>query len=83
MILVSLIVAIAVAGISALSALLTGATFTNALAIYAFSGMLTMLGLPLLLKSVALVSGILGHARAAEGETELRLIAYHRDGRSF
>ncbi|MEX0340637.1 MAG: hypothetical protein AB3N11_16550 [Arenibacterium sp.] len=77
MVLAYLLAAIAVAGATALSALLAGATFGTALWLYAGTGMATLLGLPILIKSYELAAGLLNFARAESGTQELRLIEYH------
>ncbi|MEX0340909.1 MAG: hypothetical protein AB3N11_17945 [Arenibacterium sp.] len=77
MILVFLLTAIAIASITAFVALLTGATLLGALWLYVVTGMATLLGLPLLLKSYEVAVTLLGYARAnTKGEQELRLIEY-------
>lgn len=81
-VLVSLIAAIAVASTTAVIAILTGATLASAASMYALSGMMVMLGMPLILKSIELVSALLGFARAGAQEDELRLLEYHGNERA-
>ena len=77
MVLVYLFAAIAVAGATALSALLAGVTFSAALWLYAITGMLTLLGLPLLIKSFEVVCDMINVGRTGNSSQELRLIEYH------
>ncbi|MEX0280705.1 MAG: hypothetical protein AB3N13_05885 [Arenibacterium sp.] len=80
MVLVYLLTAIVVASTTALSALLTGATFGTALWLYSATGMIVLLGLPLLMKGYEMASSIALLFRTAESKEELRLIEYQHPG---
>lgn len=77
MVLVYLFAAIAVASATALSALVAGATFGAALWLYTVAGMVTLLCLPLLMKSIELACAWFHGLRGESGTQELRLIEYH------